>query len=396
VLAELSVRSFKCFVDERIALKRFNVFAGANGSGKSTILQALLLIHQALRYPGQPGHLPLSGPLLNLGTVRDVVDKVRGGKAFEIEIALLDGTSIRWHLAGGDSPREELAAQIDSISWTNLGASGSIARPTQFLPSSLGEQAAGLAELERVLRRIRYVPANRLGPCEVYPLPPPGEHQTLGPQAELAVGMLHWMRDDPVADQMQHASGVPNRLVRQAEAWMGDIFPGISIDIQKITNANLVSLGIRTGDATDFHRPQNVGFGLAYAIPIVASVLAAKSGDVVIIENPEAHLHPRAQTRIASLCLRAATAGVQVLVETHSDHFLNAVRVAVHQGRLASGQVAIRFFEAGTDGSSSKELSMGPNGRFSERPPGFFDEIEFQLSALLMQKEGNRDIADGA
>ena len=75
--------------------------------------------------------------------------------------------------------------------------------------------------------------------------------------------------------------------------------------------------------------PQNVGFGITYVLPIIISLLKAEKGDLIIIENPESHLHPGAQVEIAKLCCKAAAQGVQLIIETHSDHFFNAIRVAV-------------------------------------------------------------------
>jgi predicted ATPase len=114
-------------------------------------------------------------------------------------------------------------------------------------------------------------------------------------------------------------------------------------------------------------------------------LLSAKAGDLVILENPEAHLHPRAQVRIADLCARATVSGVQVLLETHSDHILNGVRVSVHQHRLPAEKVAVHFFSRPQPEGSPvwRELHMKAGGRLTERPDGFFDEIERQLSELL-------------
>src|SRR5438046_1441121 len=81
--------------------------------------------------------------------------------------------------------------------------------------------------------------------------------------------------------------------------------------------------------ASSEYRPTNVGFGITYALPIVVSILSARPGSLVIIENPEAHLHPRGQVRMGELLSLASTAGIQVLIETHSDHVLNGIRLAV-------------------------------------------------------------------
>jgi predicted ATPase len=175
-------------------------------------------------------------------------------------------------------------------------------------------------------------------------------------------------------------------MTRQIEAWLGDLFPGVVLDIQRVPNANLATMGLRNSAATDFHRPQHVGYGMTYALPILASLLVAEPGDIVAIENPEAHLHPRAQVAISNLFVKAAGAGIQVVVETHSDHVLNSIRVAVHQRTLPNGDVAVQFFGRQVEGRfpPPRELTLDERGRFHERPDGFFDEFERQLSYLLL------------
>ena len=101
----------------------------------------------------------------------------------------------------------------------------------------------------------------------------------------------------------------------------------------------------RTGDvATRPFRATNVGFGLSYILPVITAMLTPP-GTLCLVENPEAHLHPRGQTRIAELAVRAAMTGVQIIVETHSDHFLDGVRIAVRDGLIAPEQIAIHYFE---------------------------------------------------
>src|SRR5690606_33917123 len=95
---------------------------------------------------------------------------------------------------------------------------------------------------------------------------------------------------------------------------------------------------------SEFQRPQNVGFGLTQLFPILVAALAATEGDVLVIENPEVHLHPKAQQDIGTLLAKVASSGVQVIVETHSDHVLNGVRLAAKTQAIKPGDVALHFF----------------------------------------------------
>lgn len=141
----------------------------------------------------------------------------------------------------------------------------------------------------------------------------------------------------------------------------------------------------RSDARSDFQRPQNVGFGLTQLFPILVAILAAEKGDVVLVENPEVHLHPQAQQNIGSLLARAAASGVQVIVETHSDHVLNGIRLAAKATTIAADDVAVHFFSPlQPDGVfTPKSPKLDADGRLDAWPEGFFDQFDLALSKLL-------------
>ena len=104
------------------------------------------------------------------------------------------------------------------------------------------------------------------------------------------------------------------------------------MDLEEVAAADSVIAGFsfdRPGDVPSrSYRATNVGFGLSYTLPVIVALLAP-AGALCLIENPESHLHPKGQTKLAELAVRASRAGVQVFVETHSDHFMDGVRIAV-------------------------------------------------------------------
>jgi predicted ATPase len=135
---------------------------------------------------------------------------------------------------------------------------------------------------------------------------------------------------------------------------------------------------------SDFQRPQNVGFGLTQIFPIIVALLAAQVGDMLLIENPEVHLHPRAQQDIGTLIARVAASGVQCIVETHSDHVLNGIRLAVKKGIAWPEDIAIHFFSQDEKGETSVlSPHVDMSGRLDAWPEGFFDQFDSALSQLL-------------
>jgi predicted ATPase len=221
-----------------------------------------------------------------------------------------------------------------------------------------------------------------MGPREYYPVEDPSSIQVIGARGERAVGWLYCERDASVQPELALPSAPPTRL-RQVEERMRRFFPGFSLDVQQIPQTNVVTLGLRTSEATDYHRPIHVGFGLTQVLPIVVAALSTQRGGILLVENPEVHLHPAGQTRMGSFLADVAASGVQVLVETHSDHVLNGVRLAVKMKRIASDDVQLHFFrDRGLHSDQVVSPMIGPDGILDYWPEGFFDQFDKDMNNL--------------
>lgn len=133
---------------------------------------------------------------------------------------------------------------------------------------------------------------------------------------------------------------------------MHTISPGIRLHVAEHAlrdGMDLVSLRysfIQDQQVSNAYRSTNVGFGLTYSLPIFVAVLSSRPGSLILLENPEAHLHPKGQSRLGEFLAIAASQGIQIVAETHSDHVLNGVRVAVHQGNYGPAIHVFIFFNA--------------------------------------------------
>ncbi|HAN79693.1 MAG TPA: hypothetical protein DCQ31_18990 [Bacteroidales bacterium] len=128
----------------------------------------------------------------------------------------------------------------------------------------------------------------------------------------------------------------------------------------------------------------NLGFGVSYLLPIVANALIAKEGSFLIIENPEAHLHPGAQSKLGKFLAQIAAAGVYVVIETHSDHFISGIQIAIAEGIIVSEKVNINFFHASTNNQPEiKTIKISAKGELSEWPRGFFDQTQIDYAHLF-------------
>ena len=162
---------------------------------------------------------------------------------------------------------------------------------------------------------------------------------------------------------------------------MREFFPGCSIEIVQVPQANGITLGLKTSNATDFHRPVHVGFGLTQVFPIVVAALTAEPEDLLLIENPEVHLHPAGQALMGRFLAQVAAAGIQVLIESHSDHVLNGIRRAVKASVLAAENVLLHFFRS-RDGESEPVVSptIDETGNIDVWPAGFFDQFDRDMN----------------
>lgn len=372
MLTQLDLQNFKCFELLRLPLAPLTLLSGSNASGKSSALQALVLLHQTMREHEWSARLMLNGTAIKLGTVADVVDKVHGRRT--VEIGVVDaGAAVHWTFAGD---RAEMSMAVECITVNDMSKQ----QPESLrhlLPSDVNEATSSLANR---LRSLTYITAERVGPREVYALEDRQVAPVVGPAGEHAVSVLHWGRDEHVLDGLSLDS-VPTTRLRQVEARMGTFFPGCGLVVQQVPQANAVTLGLRTSDETDFHRPIHVGFGLTQVLPIIVAALSAEVGDIILIENPEVHLHPAGQALMGQFLADVANAGVQVIVETHSDHVLNGIRRAVRAKRITPEQVALHFFRPrSVDIAQVISPQLDSSGNIDTWPEGFFDQFDKDMN----------------
>ena len=374
-LRSITLTRFKCFSQQEVTLRPATVFTGLNGMGKSSVVQSLLLLRQSVRAnllrPSTRGSGPtgllLNGDLLRLGTASEVLHE--SAEVDELGFALRD------------TDGEEYQWQFEA----NGGA--------DLLPMKLGP--VEVPALALFGESFAYLGAERIGPRVVHTLSASQvERADLGADGGFAGAFLDAQGAREVPDGLRHRDAVSHGLLSQVTAWLGEVSPGVRINTESLTALSVarLSFGFALGSATTRPlRPTSVGFGLSYTLPVVVALLATPPGGLVLIENPEAHLHPRGQMAMGELIARAASAGVQVLVETHSDHVLNGLRLAVKDGLVAHGDVALHFFrrtERQEEGVARirhvvDSPTLDADGRIDVWPEGFFDQYDLALGRLL-------------
>ena len=366
MIRRLRLKNFKCFDELDLPCAPLNLLCGLNGMGKSSVIQALLVLRQSFEAKElRAGRLVLGGVLVDLGAGSDVLFEDAEDETIRFE--LIRDAAAHWSQAFAYSRTGD---QLTAVG----GGPADVPAVWSETPPFGG--------------RLAYVPAERVGPRKFYPLSEVlARRGDLGARGEYAWNYLNDHQDSLLDEgDPRHTDGTGRRLITVVNSWLQEVSPGAHVHLEAIQAADAVIAGFtfdRPGDVeTQPHRATNVGFGLSYVLPVVLALLLPP-GALCLIENPEAHLHPRGQTKLAELAVRAAVAGVQVIVETHSDHFVDGVRIAVRDGLIDASETAIHYFERRDGRTVVSSPCLDADGRLSHWPDGFFDQHEENLARLL-------------
>ena len=367
MISNLAMRNFKRFRSVDLALRPMTVLTGLNGTGKSTSIQALLLARQVAEEPRTPV-VQLNGPYgLALGDSHDVLRFDAEGDEIEINL----------HCAGTDY-RYRFSSPVDRDPHLHVTH-----RPETPPAELIGTGPAFV-----------YLMAERLGPRDLLSVTSVETARIgVGEQGQYTAQVLAEHETKTVRAPLRHPNtehGVTT-LRTQVEAWASDVIspvqitaqwpPGLSASVLRFQEPGLMSEPIR---------PANMGFGFSYALPVIVAGLLAPEGGLLLVENPEAHLHPAGQSRLGRFLARVAGSGVQVIIETHSDHTVNGVRLAVAEEQtIDSRDVIVHFFGKAGDGHPVS-IDLTEHGRLSAWPEGFFDQIETDLGGLARARRGQR------
>ena len=370
----LEIRDFKCFKKCSIPIKQLTVFTGGNGNGKSTAIQALLYLRRTVEHCAswnatsrrydlkQPNGLnvELNGPYcLNLGRSINVLNIDSQSDIVSLGVRLSQSPNSYFTIDYSINDGNTLWLTPQNIS-NNL--------PESFLNA----------------QEFYYLNAERQGPrlnqdTHFYDYPNVGFH------GEYTAQILSACNYDAVEESRsykQFLEGV--RLQHYVNSWLRYILDGLEITsyTDPVSQISRMEISNRFSKEANV-LPTNTGFGITYVLPIIVTGLLAPKGRLFIVENPEAHLHPAAQSRIGYFLAQIAGCGVNVVVETHSDHVLNGMQLAVAASLISPEDVSINYLSIVEREVRVQELSVLPTGEISQWPKGFFDQSQLDYLALM-------------
>jgi predicted ATPase len=411
MLTQIKLTNFKCFKEETtFPLSKFNLFTGVNGAGKSSLLQSLLLMRQSIDHNPYTSELILNGSCVNLGSFNDVRNRqisINEPILFEIEAStyfnntnIFEG-SIGYKL---EPQNNDMSLLVSEISLYDVKKNEKhIGYPTKNMPQhytfDIGSGSIGSGsfssklillepDYDYILRNndkktfvygasrfnfenIHFISADRIGPQELYLKSNLPEFVHVGAKGEHAVNLLNKKSQELVHEELCLGEDAKT-LITQTEAWLGKILTPLGLEIT-LLKANFLELLIGN------FRPSNVGFGYSSILPIIVTGLIAKPDEKIIIENPEIHLHPKAQSALVEFLVKVANTGVQIFIESHSDHILNALRIAVLKEQLTSEEANILYFQE----NEIKKIPIEKDGRIEEWPKDFFDQMDNDFNILF-------------
>lgn len=346
-----------------IEFKNLTILAGANGAGKSTVIQTLLLLKQSYDIHSvsldDMKYLYLNDYYCELGTVGEVLYAGFEDDTFSFSFENIDG-AVREIVCQGETSsstlviHKSIANEIEQTSQTT----------TSFLQD------------------FDFISADRFGPKNF--------HHADGNFSEMKVGKLGEYTSLILNKEIDN--GV---FVEELNKALSFIFGNVFIEPKAIDEANIFMYKIRNTRDTSlgFKTPVNMPYGVSYVLPILVSCLIRlyKRGNTqdtlktILVENPEAHLHPGSQSRLGIFLAQMANNGLQVVLETHSDHIINGIRIAIKRKDISNDNVLFNFFEQGekVGQNTVRQINIDEDGNLSDWPKGFFDQYENDLMDLM-------------
>ncbi|MDD3138050.1 MAG: DUF3696 domain-containing protein [Lachnospiraceae bacterium] len=366
MIRKIELNNFKCFENNEFELSNLNLFSGTNSMGKSTVLQALLLLRQSFEIDNKINKAYLNGQYVNLGGVKDLLT--------------------------ADSDAEEIVVKITADEgWLEYRIP--VSKELELDVVEVVLSGDEMTKLNLFIPGFDYISAERFGPRLIYEKSSNvvSQEKRLGVHGEYFVHYLqkYGETEDVKNNEVLHPDEKSTKLKYQVIKWMSEITEGFDVDFENYGRSNTVGFAIHQNEGNNAHyfTPNNVGFGISYVLPVITALLKAKCGDLVIIENPEAHLHPRGQRKIGELISCAAAGGVQIIIETHSDHILNGIRLSVMNEAVSPDSVNLFFISKKDKKTGSSRIIEKPkiekNGKIQNWPKGFFDEWDYALFKLM-------------
>lgn len=384
MIRKITVKNFKSIKDKSFSLRNLNVLLGLNGQGKSSFIQSLLVLRQSDKL--EQGELKLNGGeygLTNVGTTKDALYQYANNKDLSFSIEFDDNKTYLLDYEYKIDADVFKQKNIERYPWED-----SVIDKNQSLFNG----------------NFQYLNAQRIEPksINITSYSNVVDANSIGKYGQYTAHYIELRANDPVVfenilhkdsiiiDSFTGKSIVNSTLINQINLWLGEISPGVNVRTTKISSDYVLLEYVfkqpNYGN-TNRYKPENVGFGISYALHVVTALLTARPSQLIIIENPESHIHPRGQAELGKLIALVAQNDVQLIIETHSDHIVNGIRVAIKEITELKDKTILFYFEKivaeNEQYSQITNIEIDCNGELSEYPKNLLEEWSNQILKLL-------------
>jgi len=437
-ISGISISGYKSIINNiDIEITNLTILAGANSSGKTSIMQPILLMKQTLDEVYDPGDLLIDGPHVKFNSADNFLskfEKTRKNK-FTVKIEFDEGSSIRSSFKKGtDKPVELVETEylkdnykfllkydmseaylmqkypaikdmyslfsesvLNAFRNQTISSSGNylkndikigltIRRRRCFLSLTIDSKDKNnmvisqqylpilgfenLEFIEKYISEIIHVPALRCNPERTY------KTAAVGPRFPGTI-------DNYTASIINHWKISKDERIKIINRWLTGLGLTSKVDTNKISDTQVEilvhRLTITDQDSNDMVNIADVGFGVAQTLPILVALLIAEKDQIVYIEQPEIHLHPRAQYVLAEILIEAANKGVKVIIETHSILLLTGIQTLIAEGKISPDLIKLHWFSREVTGITNvTSTNFDKQGAFGDCPVDF---AEISLTA---------------
>ena len=372
MLTEITLDRFKCFNHLYMPLKPLTLIAGVNGAGKSSVIQALLMLVQSCRdkdYDWKE-HVVINGDLTDLDNARFLMYNSADADKGTVDVTVENDGEQQISFAITPKQTDRVATCVTEGNLDEAKEKWSLFADSFVYLNAARERPRGKyeAKTSRMDSRLGDISANNAAFLFA---------REINAKKSIAI------------ETLKHPEAKDASVLRNVSAWisyiMGEAVEVTAKETEKDKEARFEYTITNKDGEGQVLSPLNMPFGHSYIMPIVLAVLTAPKDSLIMIENPESHLHPSAQTRMGEFLSRAANEGIQVIIETHSDHLMNGIRIACHQGLIGNDDIEMDLIGVEEDGvtHSRQHISLDSDGHVENWVPGFFDEWETALKSLI-------------
>lgn len=349
MITTLTISDYKSIKYSKFDLRNLTLFSGTNSSGKSSAIQALLLAVDNLN-PNE-GIQNLRSTYIPAMSFNESRNYITNAKEYTVELNYADNT-IRLSFL----PKDE------NFIGTLVKQDGLI--------------RGAIAPRQKKLFHLSAMRSGDLGNPKINPDP---DMNPIGPKGEYIIDYYYNHKKDILPESLITYKEIKT-LEGQVNYWLKQL-TDYKFSVESLGSEYLVRYISPEGKSI---HPYNVGTGINFVAEVLIVCLACQIGDTVIIENPEIHLHPSAQADMLDFLVKMANAGVQIIVESHSDHFFNGIRRSIKSGSIGINDVSIYNFTKQSGLTVSEEVEITPEGGIKNYIPGMFEQFDKDLDAILL------------